>query len=89
MITISGIDTETGKICEINCKSYEQLLFKLERGDKGKPDKRYIFLIPCGTWYLVPVEEFEDHLEESENEDGACDLEIDLEEDVEGEEDGD
>jgi hypothetical protein len=87
MISISGVDAETGKICEIHCKNYEQLLFKLERGDekrKGKKrseDRYMIFLIPEGRWYMVPEEEFQTHMDESEYEDGAVDLEIDLEDD--------
>ena len=83
MISISGVDAETGKICEIHCKNYEQLLFKLERGSGKKPDKFLIFVIPEGKYYVVPPEEYDTHVDESEYEDGAVDLEIDLEEDGE------
>ena len=80
MISISGVDAETGKICEIHCKNYEQLLFKLERGSEKKPDKFLIFVISEGKYYLTPEEEFQTHLSEAEIEDENCnEIEVELE----------
>lgn len=74
MITISCVDPEDHKIYEMNVKSYDLLTFKKDIEE----DKYYIMIAPEAKWYSVPFEEYDVHLEESENEDGACDLEIDL-----------
>lgn len=83
LISISCLYKEEEKkpvICEIHVKDYAQLVFKLERGEKGEADTHWILLIPENRWYRVPEDEFLTHLDESELEDGACDLEIELEE---------
>lgn len=83
LISISAVYKEEDKkpiSCEIHVKDYAQLVFKLEHGEKGEGDTHWILLIPENRWYRVPEEEWSDHLYESETEDGACDLEIELEE---------
>lgn len=82
MISISCVDPENGKICEIHAKSFDSLVFKLERGKDGKkptPDKHWIFL-PDMKWYVVPEEQYLTLLEESEIEDTSLDLELEVEE---------
>ena len=80
MISISCLDPETKKACKIHCKSYDQIVLKLERGEGKKKDKYWVLLVQEGKWYAIPFEEYNTHLEEAEIEDGACDMDIELEE---------
>ena len=85
MISISCVDPENGRICEIHIKDFGQIMFKLERGKEGKkstPDKYWVFL-PDAKWYILPEEEYLDLLEESEIEDISCDLDIPVDEESE------